>query len=429
MSITETVLAGQPRLDTQVTTAGEGPKLRTDQTLSGDHLFPVSAAHTPEPTSGRTETYHAPSVRALTSPAAEVATVPVMPVPPGISSSAIDHVSIETQLYRADGALARPPEPAIADPALNGVAPVLVDDTLAVLANQVGDLETFRMACASQLGALTRVDADKDGKHRGWGLPIDHPAAVQQSAIVASIEMLEEQSIKALEKHLKRSPLGPWVLGQKGIGFKTMARLLAATGDPYWNSLHDRPRLVSELWSYCGYGDPAQTKTKGQRVGWSPEAKMRAFLCIDPTTRMLRKPCYSIEDEAGHKVGAVHADECTCSPWRVLYDEEKARYVGSVHDRECSRCTAKGQPPAPIGSPRKAAHVNQIAIRNTTKKLLKALWLEAKRLHELPDGQKPGDNQSGGAVGAPTLSSGQLARDNHSASAAGEPNVDEASAC
>jgi hypothetical protein len=300
-----------------------------------------------------------------------------------------------------------------------------VDDVLAVLANQVGDLENFRKACGSQLGVLTRVGPDADGKHRGWGLPLDHPAVLQQQAVVEGVKALEDQAVKALEKHLKRSPLGPWVLAQRGIGFKTMARLLASIGDPYWNALHDRPRLVSELWSYCGYGDPAaQRKVKGQRVGWNPEAKMRGFLCIEPTTKMLRKPCHSVKDDKGLVVETIHVEGCTCSEWRIFYDQEKARYQGSVHERECPRCTGKGQPPASIGSPRKAAHVNQIAIRNTTKQLLRDLWLEAKRLHELADDQGSVDLQARGVVSDPTLSGGRTPGDIHARPAAGESNLE-----
>jgi hypothetical protein len=261
----------------------------------------------------------------------------------------------------------------------------LVDAPLSQLARQVQDLETFRTASANQLQVMTRKGVDADGKQRGFGLELDNPVVILQADVVSNTKRLEEQSIRALERHLKKLPLGPWVLNQKGIGFKTIARLLAATGDPYWNELHNRPRTVSELWSYCGYGDPqAQVKRSGHRVNWSPEAKMRAYLCIEPSTKMLRAPCKSVTDpDTNLVVETIHVDDCKCSPWRVFYDEEKAHYMGSVHPWECARCTGKGQPPAPAGSPRKGAHVNQIAIRNTTKELLKQLWLEAKRLHEL----------------------------------------------
>ena len=291
-------------------------------------------------------------------------------------------------------------------------APVLVDHHLAVLANRVNDLEDFRKASANQLGALTRVGEDADGEERGYGLPTDHPAVVESQAIVDAIKAIEDQAIKNLQKKLKKSPLGPWVLAQKGIGFKTMARLLAATGDPFWNGLHDRPRTVSELWAYCGY-KPGQRKQKGEQVNWSTEAKMRAFNCIDPVKQQLRKPCVSLKDADNNHVGAVHVDGCRCSPYRVIYDEAKAKYVGSVHNEECPRCTGKGKPPAPIGSPRKPAHVDQMAVRYATKILLKNLWREAKRLHELSGDQWSSATHRTFVAGDPSPLAVQLQRDTH----------------
>lgn len=398
------VTTGHASSGSQSTTVGgDGPNPRSAQIPAGNHGRCGTAAQTPEPAMHRPDTIGQAPVRVPNSPAAIHIPPTMEGSPPGISDSATDQTPHEAQPCSVGGAQGCRPEPAIASSASRPDPLVLVDDTLAVLANQVGDLETFRKACASQLGALTRTGPDKDGNLRGWGLPADHPAAIQQEAVVAGVKALEDAAIKALEKHLKRSPMGPWVLAQKGLGFKTIARLLAATGDPYWNSLHDRPRTVAELRSYCGYGDAtAQRKVKGLRVGWSPEARMRGFVCSSGVKQGLRKPCYSLKDEDDKHIGGAHVEGCVCSPYRVLYDTEKARYVGSVHHEECHRCTGKGKPPAPIGSPRKAAHIDAIALRAVTKRLLKNLWHEAKRLHELPDGHGSTDDHRRGAVGAST---------------------------
>lgn len=294
-----------------------------------------------------------------------------------------DHMLSENHDASVARELSSPPDPAIEVLKSTTQALDLVGADLQILADQINDLETFRIACGNQLEVMTRVGVDADGKQRGFGMPKDSAAVMLQAELVENLKRVEDQAVKLLQKELKRSPLGPWVLNQPGIGYKTMARLLASIGDPYWNERHDRPRLVSELWSYCGYGDPAsQRKVKGQVVNWSPEAKMRAFLCIEPTTKMLRKPCYSVKGEDGLVIETIHVEGCSCSPWRRIYDAEKARYKDSLHTLECARCTSKGQPAAPVGSPRKAAHINQIAIRNTTKQMLKALWIEAKRLHD-----------------------------------------------
>jgi len=231
---------------------------------------------------------------------------------------------------------------------------VLVDHHLAVLANRVNDLENFRKASANQLESLTRTGEDKDGEERGYGLPEDHPAVVQSQAIVDAIKKIEDQTVRELEKKLKKTPMGPWILGQKGLGAKTIARLLAATGDPYWNSLHDRPRTVSELWSFCGYR-PGQKKAKGEKVNWSPEAKMRAHLLMDPIKKMLSKPCHSVKGDKGEYLYAVHVEgECACSPYRVMYDQARDKYRGTLHPADCVRCGPAGKP-ALAGSPRPRA--------------------------------------------------------------------------
>lgn len=322
----------------------------TEQALAG--------TPTPELAKNATNSICSPPVRALASPTAEPRSTPTTGAPSGIP------------LAPANVSSAPTPPP-----------PVLVDHHLAILAERVNDLEEFRKANANQLGALTQVGADKDGKERGYGLPDNHPAVIESTLIVDEIKKIEDRAIKNLQRKLKSSPLGPWVLSQKGIGEKTVARLLAATGDPYWNDLHGRPRTVSELWAYCGY-KPGQRKQKGEKANWSAAAKMRAFNCIDPVKKTLRAPCVKLEDDDGKHVGAVHVEDCQCSPYRVIYDEAKAKYVGSVHSAECARCTGKGQPPAEVGSPRKPAHIDQMAVRYATKALLKNLWLEAKRLHD-----------------------------------------------
>lgn len=414
----------EPRTDhirtgTQPRRVGAAHLPLVDHECPDVHCFGVDEAHSPEPTNPRSATIGAASVRVSTSPATVGQSTPMPCTSPGIQNSVTDHTSTDTHAGDVGGA-PTPPAPATAPTTPTLCAPVLVDHHLAVLANRVNDLENFRKASANQLGALTRTGADKDGETRGYELPAGHPAVVQSQAIVDSIKKIEDQTIKHLEKKLKSSPLGPWVLSQKGIGFKTVARLLAATGDPYWNGLHDRPRTVSELWAFCGYR-PGQRKVKGQQVNWSTEAKTRAFNCIDPVKQQLRKPCVSLRDDDGDHVGAEHLAGCQCSPYRVIYDEAKAKYAGTTHSSECHRCTGKGRPPAEIGSPRKPAHVDQMAIRYVTKVLLKNLWREAKRLHELPGDHTKSDTQDQPVAGVSNSSAGQSVFGTQGTAASGGP--------
>lgn len=273
---------------------------------------------------------------------------------------------------------------------------VLVSRELAVLAERVHALEEFREACANQHQALTDTKVHKDGKYRGQHLPAEHPVAIHSAVIVEEIQKIEDRFVKELQREIKKSPLWPWMKAQKGLGPKTIARLLASTGDPYWNDLHGRPRTVSELWSFCGYR-PGQKKAKGQQMNWSPEAKMRAHVVVEPIIKMILAPCYRIYKDGDVEVKVfkskdapagsayvrgVHIEGgCSCSPYRVLWDEARAKYRDSVHPEDCVRCGPKGKP-ALAGSVRSAKHQMAMANRIVKKAILRDLWREAKRLHE-----------------------------------------------
>lgn len=52
-----------------------------------------------------------------------------------------------------------------------------------------------------------------------------------------------------------------------------------------------------------------------------------------------------------------------------------------------SRCLTSGKPAQP-GSPLSKAHIHARGLRAISKAVLKDLWVEAKRLHELPVGDQ-----------------------------------------
>lgn len=235
----------------------------------------------------------------------------------------------------------------------------LFDPTLQMAAESVDDLERVRIAGENRLRQLTRTGEDKDGGERGFGLTLEHPAVRRQADVVAGLQSTEHQAVLALQRTMKAHPLGPWVKAQKGLGEKQAARLLAAIGDPYWNTLHDRPRTVSELWAYCGYDvrdGQGPRRRKGQKSNWSQDARMRA--------RMI--------SESIIKAGG---------PWREVYDDRKATTEGRIHVAECPQCVGSSHP----GDPWRDGHRHSDALRVLSKELLKGLWSEARRLHhELP---------------------------------------------
>lgn len=275
------------------------------------------------------------------------------------------------------------------------VAPGLADPLLALAADVLDDLERVRIANENRLRQLTRTEEDADGLERGFGLPADHPDVRRLAGLVDGLATAEHQAELNLTRLMRKHPLGPWVKQARGVGDKQAARLLAAIGDPYINTLHNRPRTVSELWAYAGYhvlpaghaprdaqirlagggsagGNPdhlegvahgpavgvAATRVRGQRANWSATAKMRAHLVA-----------VSIVKSGG--------------PYRETYDAARAKYTDAVHAAECRRCGPSGKP-ALVGSPLSAGHQHARALRAVAKDVLRDLWREAKRIHEQP---------------------------------------------
>lgn len=266
----------------------------------------------------------------------------------------------------------------------------LADPFLALAADVLDDAERTRIANENRLRQLTRTSTDADGEDRGFGLDESHPDVARLAALVDLLGQVEHQATLNLNRKLRVHPLGPWVKAQRGIGEKQAARLVAVIGDPYWNTLHDRPRTVSELWAYCGYhtipaghgrtdthitpasgsqpaggdhtasgthgGHVAARRQKGQRANWSTAAKTRAYLIA----------------ESCLKAGG---------PWREVYDKRKANTEGRAHAVRCVRCGPSGKPALP-GSPWSDGHRHTDALRITAKEILKALWREARRLHQ-----------------------------------------------
>ena len=254
--------------------------------------------------------------------------------------------------------------------ALGGLGPILRDPTLAMAADVVDDLERVKIANQNRLRTLTM-----DGEF-GHGLSLEHPDVQRLANLVKALEDADHQATLNLGRVMRYHPLGAFVKNSKGVGEKQAARLLAAIGDPYWNDLHNRPRKLRELYAFCGMSvvgtsahsapesqlmhgaGSAPTKQRGERVTWSPDARMRLWL--------IASKCVMV----GHG-----------GPYRAVYDEGRIKYADAIHAEECKRCGPKGKP-ALVGSPLSAAHQHARAIRLIAKAILRDLWAEAKRIHE-----------------------------------------------
>lgn len=231
---------------------------------------------------------------------------------------------------------------------------------LALAADVLDDAERTRIANENRLRQLTRSEEDSDGEVRGFGLDESHPDVARLAALVDMLRKIEHQAGLNLQRLLRQHPLGPWVKAQKGIGEKQAARLLAVIGDPYVNEQTGEIRTVSQLWAYCGHGDPSRKLRKGMTQAelftlGNPVAKSRTWLIA----------CAVLKAQG---------------PLSDAYYARKEATEGRVHATECRRCGPAGKPAAE-GSPWSDAHRHADALRVLGKTILRDLWREAKRIH------------------------------------------------
>jgi hypothetical protein len=195
---------------------------------------------------------------------------------------------------------------------------------------------------------------------------------------------------KFIEKHLKKSyqaTASPgviaWQKAEAGIGDKLLARLLGQIGDPriaspmHWEGtgskrilVADEPfkRSVSQLWSYCGHGDPTRRRRKGMSADeamamGNPQAKMIVHLLAESC---LKSGVRTNED--GTKYSVSHYGQ--------VYLDARDRYADALHTAECPRCGPSGKP-ALTGSPLPPAHQHARALRLLGKTILRDLWVAA----------------------------------------------------
>lgn len=234
------------------------------------------------------------------------------------------------------------------------------------LGRMLDDLETPRVANGNRIGAYQREHAEAP----------PHYLAMQEG--LAHVEHIAELALlKAWRKH----PLAPWAKSIPGLGEKSVARLIAVIGDPSlravghwegeglartWTIDGYEPRLVSQLWAYCGHGDPARRKAAGMgqeelfKMG-NPDAKKRVYLVAEA--------CMKGKGTGGQ----------TRSPFRDVYDARREVTADRVHEKACVRCGPSGHP-APPGSPWSDGHKHADALRIVGKEILRALWIEDCRL-------------------------------------------------
>lgn len=238
----------------------------------------------------------------------------------------------------------------------------LYDPVLSQFSVTVDELEAQRRAADSRL--LRLIDP------AGVGLKVTDPAVRQQTAVVDTLKTAERMAIRNLEKAMKSHPLGPWVQSQRGLGFKTMARLLGDIKDPYWKVQYagepgdltvvsEGPRTFDELCAYVGLhviDGRAPRLRRGQRANWKLSARARLYNCVDPI----------IKDRQ--------------SPYRKVYDDAKLSLQSAVYSGTFAGVVVKGKE-VKAGDPLTKSHIEARAKRKVMKAILRDLYNESRRLY------------------------------------------------
>lgn len=232
--------------------------------------------------------------------------------------------------------------------------------SLRILSECFDDMQRARISCNN------RMERGRSGE------PLEPDQHAELSATLTDAEKrFNKQMILALQVAAPEPLLG-WVDDTAGIGLPTIARLLGIVGHPrlaqpyHWEGTgperhlvpdEEYERLVSDLWSYCGHGDPLRKRSKGMsaddamRLG-NPMAKKLTWLMADGQVK--------------NKSAA----------YRPLYESRRAETAERVHAFPCVRCGPSGKPAQP-GSPWSKAHQLADAKRIVGKTILRDIWINS----------------------------------------------------
>lgn len=248
--------------------------------------------------------------------------------------SVVGHSTSETQGTRADDSTIGSGQGN--DAAHSGVAaPDLL--SLRIFAEVLEDLQKQRIATTNR--------AERGG--------VD-PAFLQPT--LSRLEDAEQEAAKVMKRCYRASVPTSIVAWQKdtiGIGEHLLARLLGVIGHPVHTTVYEwdgsgsdrqlvevgrMDRTVSQLWSYCGHGDPNRKRTKGMTAEdaaamGNPRAKMLVHLLAECCMKQRR------------------------SPYRVVYEEARVDY----ESRDWTDL-----------------HRHNAALRKVGKAILKDLWIASQ---------------------------------------------------
>lgn len=221
--------------------------------------------------------------------------------------------------------------------------------------------EMFDDAMKARIAASNRAE-------RGGVDPIHY------AGYLAQLEGVEHQCGLSLRRAFRRIAPPELVAWQKttlGIGEPLLARLIGHIGHPvhafpkHWEGrgkgerelVDGEPfdRTVSQLWSYCGHGDPGRKRRTGMTAD---DAMALGKPLVKSIVWLMAVACVKVAD----------------SPYREVYDKRRLETEDRVHADVCVRCGPSGRP-AQAGSPWSKAHQHADALRVMGKEILRDIWL------------------------------------------------------
>jgi hypothetical protein len=209
---------------------------------------------------------------------------------------------------------------------------------IVTLGELLDDLMEQRKANGNRIAALERT--------LGTAFPYLHE-------LQENLTKLEHETELQLIRIWRKHPLAPWAKSVHGLGEKSIARLIALTGDPASRE------TAAQLRQFCGHGDPRRSRPpKG-----ATQAEVLA--CGSPKA----KAAVWRISTAFIKTGDNY--------YRDVYDKAREQYAEKLHTGTCVRCGPSGKP-ALEGTPWSLGHQHAAALRLVGKEFLLNLWLAAK---------------------------------------------------
>lgn len=243
------------------------------------------------------------------------------------------------------------------------------DLAIRLIADQVDDLELARKAIDSRIRSL-HIE-------RG-GIFSSDDLRVRLLAQAQLIKEAEALAVRDLTRAMRAHPLAGFIRAHRGIGEKTVARLLGIIGDPLWRPDQKTgemvPRSVAQLRSYCGLGDAAaQRRQRGVKLNYNTKAQVRVHVIADAAIKTRCENCQTAGAKVDESGWIAPAADCVCREdgrtYRAIYDDSRI-YEGSRTDE---------------GAAETDGHRHNRALRKVKKAFLRDLWTYARDQVEAPE--------------------------------------------